>query len=92
MSHDRKLIALATATLPVVLLGACLISIPIEARAEEPGRAKASPYPNVEDMPPGPDKPAMTAEEQLRLKKELSAARDRQAPKAKSSSTGVAKP
>jgi hypothetical protein len=34
----------------------------------------------------------MTAEEQLKLKKELGAARDRQAPKGKSSAPGAAKP
>jgi hypothetical protein len=35
-------------------------------------------------VPPRPEKPAMTADEQLKLKKELSAARDHQAPKGKS--------
>ena len=92
MSQYGKLTAPATVTLSVFLLGACLISIPIEARAEEPGRAKATGYPAVGDVPPGPDKPAMSAEEQLKLKKELGAARDRQTPKGKSSSTDAAKP
>jgi hypothetical protein len=37
----------------------------------------------VEDLPPKREKPAMTADERLKLQKELTAARDRQAPKAK---------
>jgi hypothetical protein len=48
------------------------------ARAEEPARPKPTGYPAVEDVPPRPEKPAMTAEEQSKLKKELNAARDRQ--------------
>jgi hypothetical protein len=47
----------------------------------------------VEDVPPRPDKPAMTAAEQSKLKKELSAARDRQVPKGKAGAgTTPAKP
>jgi hypothetical protein len=38
----------------------------------------------VEDVLPRPEKLATTADEQLKLKKELSAARHRQAPKGKS--------
>jgi hypothetical protein len=34
-------------------------------------------------MPPRDEKPAMTADERLKLQKELIAARDRQAPKGK---------
>ena len=37
-----------------------------------------SAYPNVGDMPSRPDKPAMTADEQSKLKKELNEARKRQ--------------
>jgi hypothetical protein len=48
------------------------------ARAEEPARPKPTGYPAVEDVPPRPEKPAMTAEEQSKLRKELNAARDRQ--------------
>jgi hypothetical protein len=54
------------------------------ALAEEPGRPKTTGYPAVEDVPPRPEKPAMTADEQVKLKKELSATRDHQAPKGKS--------
>ena len=80
MSQDRKLTALAaeTVTLSVLVLGACLVSAPMDARAEDGGRVKATGYLAVEDVPPRPDKPAMTAEEQLKLKKELTAARDGQ--------------
>jgi hypothetical protein len=53
------------------------------ALAEEPGRPKAG-YPAVEDVPPRPKKPAMTADDQVKLKKELSDKRDRQAPTGKS--------
>ena len=52
-------------------------------RAEE-GQRKPKGYMAVEDVPRPPDKPAMTADEQVRLKKELSATRDHQAPKGKS--------
>jgi hypothetical protein len=91
-SMDRNLTALVTGALSILLLGTWLISTPMDARAEEVGRVKTSGYPDVEDVPPRPDKPAMTVEEQLKLKKELGAARDRQALKAKSSSPGASSP
>jgi hypothetical protein len=59
----------ASAILLSVALG------PLGARAEQPGRPKTTGYPAVEDVPPRPEKPAMTADEQLKLKKELSARR-----------------
>ena len=63
-------------------VSAILLSVvslrPLGARAEEPARPKTTGYPAVEDVPPRPEKLAMTADEQLKLKKELSAARDRQ--------------
>ena len=68
----------ASAILLSVALG------PLGARAEQPGRPKTTGYPAVEDVPSRPEKPAMTADEQLKLKKDLSATRDHQAPKAKS--------
>jgi hypothetical protein len=58
---------------------------PLGARAEEPGRPKTTGYPAVEDVPPRPEKPAMTADELSKLKRELSAARDRHVPKGESS-------
>ena len=48
------------------------------ARTEVTDHLKTIGYLAVEDVPPRPDKPAMTADEQLKLKKELIAARDRQ--------------
>lgn len=66
--------------------------LPLASQAEETARPKTTGYPAVEDVPPRPDKPAMTADEQSKLKKELSTARDRQ-PKgstAGKASTGAA--
>jgi hypothetical protein len=52
----------------------------MDARAELTDHPKTTGgYPAVEDVPPRPDKPAMTADEQLKLKKELIAVRDQQA-------------
>jgi hypothetical protein len=81
MSKGGRFIALAASAilLFVVSLGS------LGALAEEPGRPKTTGYPAVEDVPPRPEKPAMTADEQVKLKKELSATRDHhQAPKRKS--------
>jgi hypothetical protein len=74
MSKSGRFIALAASAilLPIVSLGS------LGALAEEPGRPKAA-YPDVADTPPRPEKPAMTADEQVRLKKALSAKRDNQA-------------
>jgi hypothetical protein len=57
---------------------------PLRAVAEERGHPKKTGYPALDDMPPRLEKPAMTADEQLKLKKALSATRDHQAPKGKS--------
>lgn len=89
MSKGGRFIASAASAilLSVVSLGS------LGALAEEPGRPKTG-YPAVEDTPPRPEKPAMTADEQSKLKKELSAARDRQAPdgKAKAGAAARAQP
>jgi hypothetical protein len=77
MSERGRLLAASAILLSVVSLG------PQGARTEEPGRPKTG-YPAVEDVPPRPNKPAMTAEELSKLKKELNATRERQAPKGKS--------
>ena len=50
----------------------------MDARAEAPAPPKTSDYLPVEDLPPKREKPAMTPDERLKLKKELIAARDRQ--------------
>jgi hypothetical protein len=84
MSKGGKTWSLAAAALLSTLsLGACVTSSPMDARAEVPDRPRTTGYPAVEDVPPRPDKPAMTGPEQLKLKKDLVAARDRQAAAAK---------
>jgi hypothetical protein len=74
------------------LLG--IVGSSLDARAGESGQPKTTGYPAVmQDVPPGPKKPAMTTDEQLKLKNELSATRDRQRqpvkPKALRSQTPV---
>jgi hypothetical protein len=73
MPNDGRFTALAASA---ILLSVVSLA-PLDARAEEPGRPKTTGYPVLE--PSKPAKPAMTADEQLKLKKELSATRDRQA-------------
>ena len=80
MSKGGRFIALAASA---ILLSVASLGSP-GALAEEPGRTKTTGYPAVEDVTPRPEKPAMTADQQLKLKKELSATRDHQAPKGKS--------
>jgi hypothetical protein len=64
-------------------LGGCTssagVSSLMDARAEVTDHPKTTGYPSVEDVPPKPDKPAMTADEQSKLKKALIAAREGQA-------------
>jgi hypothetical protein len=87
MPNDRKLIALTAILLAIASL------LPSVSRAEEPAHPKAADYPAVQDVPARPEKPAMTADEQLKLKQELTAARDRQAPMGKTTvGTGSGKP
>jgi len=59
-----------------------------DARAEATTAPKQRAYPQVEDVPAKPDKPAMTADEQAKLKKDLIDARDRQTSKAGGSAAG----
>jgi hypothetical protein len=74
-------LALRAVLLLTVSLGGCATSTAgsslMDARAEAPAPSKTSSYPAVEDLPP--KREIMAADEQLKLKKELSAARDRQA-------------
>ena len=87
MSKDGKTTSLATAALLLsgLSLGGCATStIPsslTDAHAEAPVRPTSGYLPL--DMPPRDEKPAMTADEQSKLRKELAAARDRQVPKDK---------
>jgi hypothetical protein len=64
----------------------------MDARAEVTDHPKTNGYPAVEDVPPRPDKPAMTADEQLKLKKELIAAREGQAKSKAKEDAAVAEP
>ena len=85
---NRRIAALAVG-MPLLLilsLGGCASSSSslMDAHAEAPAPAKTSRYLPVEDLPPARDQAAMTRDEQAKLKKELLAARDRQAVAAKS--------
>ena len=70
MSQNARCTALAAAAGPIsiLLLGAGLIlAVAVtHAGAEEPGRVRTTGYPAVEDAraAEGPEKPAMTADEQ----------------------------
>jgi hypothetical protein len=75
-----------------LVAAALLLSVPllsggstIAARAESAG-------PNVQDVPPKPEKPGMTVDEQAKLKKELNDARDRQTPDVKAGAATRPKP
>ena len=80
MSQGGRLMALAASAILLSIVSL----VPLSSRAKEPGHPKITGYPDVEDVPPRPEKPAMTADEQLKLKQELTTARDRQAPMGKS--------
>jgi hypothetical protein len=98
MSKDAKMSALAAAALVLcsLSLDGCAISTigssPMDARAEVPARPNTGGYLAVEDLPPKGEKPTtMTVDERLKLQKELIAARDRQASRAKAKE-GTASP
>ena len=84
VSDERKVTALAAGALMVLSLslGGCTTSL-MDARAEAPAPPKTSAYPLLGDLVPKRENPAMTPDQRLKLQKELSAARDRQAPKSK---------
>jgi len=90
---------LAAGTLLLFLsfsLGGCATSTAgsslMDARAEAPMPPKTSAYLPVEDLPPPRQMPVMTSDERSKLKKELIAARDRQATAAKAQGAEPAKP
>jgi hypothetical protein len=98
MSNNAKMTALTAAALLLgsLSLGGCATSTtgssPMDAHAEAPAPPKTSDYLPVEDVPPKDAKPAMTADERLKLRKELIAARDRQKSGAKAASPQPTKP
>jgi hypothetical protein len=55
-----------------------VVALTVMAARAQPAPHNATAYPDVQDTPPRPEKPAMTADEVTRLKQDLSAARDRQ--------------
>ena len=81
----KQITALAAGTplLLSLLLGGCATSTAgsslMDARAEVAAPPKTSAYLPVEDMPPDRQTPTLTTDETSKLKKELLAARDRQA-------------
>jgi hypothetical protein len=84
LSKERTAKALATGMLLLSSLSffGCATSGSsslMDARAEAAATPKANVYPHVEDLPPKRPAPAMTADERLKLEKELIAARDHQA-------------
>ena len=77
-----RALAAATLLLYCLPLGGCATSTGsslMGVRAESPARPRTRGYPAVQDLPPKREKPAMTADERLKLQKELIAARDRRA-------------
>jgi len=94
----RQIAALAAGTLLLLSLslGGCATSTAgsslMDARAEAPVPPKASAYLPVEDLPPQREKPVMTADERLKLRKDLIAARDRQTAAAKLKGAALAEP
>ena len=95
--HRRTLLAAgALSFLLSVSLGGCATSTAgsslMDARAEAPMPPKTSAYLPVEDLPPPREMSVMTQDERSKLKKELIAARDRQAAAAKAQGTEPSKP
>ena len=82
----------AAVLLSILALGACVTSTSMDARAEMPDHPETAGFMALENVPARPDRPAMTAEEQSKLKKELSAARDRQSTAAKARDAKRAEP
>jgi hypothetical protein len=86
---NKQTTALAARALLLLslLLGGCATSTAgsslMDARAQVPAPPKTSAYLPVEDVPPKRGERAMTPDERLKLRKELIAARDRQAAAAK---------
>jgi hypothetical protein len=82
---DKPITALAAGALLLLSfsLGGCATSTAgsslMDAQAEAPAPPKPSAYLPLEDLPPTREKPAMTVDEQSKLKKQLIDARARQA-------------
>ena len=72
MSKEQIVKAFAAVSLPLLILAS-------DARAQAPAPSTAGTYPPVEVTPPKRELPPMTADEQSKLKNDLTTARDRQA-------------
>lgn len=84
VDHDRRTLALGALLLSALALGGCSSSIAelpiVGTPASAPARpSQAGGYLPVEDLPPDRDQAALPLAEQTKIKKELLAARDRQA-------------
>ena len=78
-----RALAAAALLLYCLSLGGCATSTGsslMGVRAESSARPRTRGYPAVQDLPPKREKPAMTADERLKLQKGLIAARDRRVP------------
>jgi hypothetical protein len=84
MPKNKKTRSLAAVAL---LLAGLWLGMCADAQAEATTSPKQGAYPRVQDPPAGRDKPAMTADEQAKLKKDLIDARGRQSSKAKQGAT-----
>jgi hypothetical protein len=82
----RRIAALAQPLLLSVALSGCATSADpslMDARAQASPPPKTGVYLPVQDLPPKRETPAMTVDEMSKLKKDLSAARDRQSSQVK---------
>lgn len=84
VDHNRRTLALGALLLSALALGGCSSSIAELPIVGTPAGAPSRPnetggYLPVEDLPPDRDQAAITLDEQTKIKKELLAARDRQA-------------
>jgi len=81
VNGQMRALAAGALLLLTLALGGCATSTAgsslMDARAETPAPRETSGYLPVEDLPP--PREIMTADERLKLEKELTAARDRQA-------------
>jgi hypothetical protein len=87
VGRNTRALAWGALLMSALALGGCASSIAdlplVGTPADAPARPKqAGAYLPVEDLPPGRDQAAIAPDEQAKIKKELLAARDRQASEA----------
>jgi hypothetical protein len=96
-AYERRTVLASGALLLLSLsLGGCatsaVVSSPMDARAEIPVTPESKVYLPVGVVPPDRETAVLTPDERSKLKKELIAARDRQAVAAKAQGADPAKP